>query len=128
MMKHRATGGHVWLAVFAASTCVLTMAGRAAAAAEQTSGRKPNVLLIVTDDQRPDTIRELGNRAIHTPHLDSLVREGMTFTRAIARRMSSWAMTGLELVSSETSWAPSGPPNVTDSKEFLAGFPSTVIV
>ena len=44
----------------------------------------PNVLLIVSDDQRPDTIRALGNSLIHTPTLDSLVRQGMTFTRAIA--------------------------------------------
>lgn len=44
---------------------------------------RPNVLLIVTDDQRPDTIRALGNPAIRTPHLDRLVSEGTTFTRAI---------------------------------------------
>jgi arylsulfatase A-like enzyme len=44
--------------------------------------RKPNFLVIVSDDQRPDTIRALGNKHIHTPHLDRLVREGMTFTRA----------------------------------------------
>ena len=43
---------------------------------------KPNFLVIISDDQRPDTIAALGNRAIHTPHLDRLVREGMTFTRA----------------------------------------------
>ena len=43
---------------------------------------KPNFLVIVSDDQRPDTIRALGNRHIHTPNLDRLVREGTTFTRA----------------------------------------------
>lgn len=43
---------------------------------------KPNFLVIVSDDQRPETIRALGNQHIHTPHLDRLVREGMTFTRA----------------------------------------------
>ncbi len=42
------------------------------------------MLLIVTDDQRPDTIRALGNPIIHTPSLDSLVRNGTAFTRAIA--------------------------------------------
>ncbi len=45
---------------------------------------RPNVLLIVTDDQRPDTISALGNPIIHTPNLDRLVREGTAFTRAIA--------------------------------------------
>ena len=45
---------------------------------------RPNVLLIVTDDQRPDTIAALGNDVIQTPNLDRLVREGTAMTRAIA--------------------------------------------
>ncbi len=48
------------------------------------SAAKPNFLVIVTDDQRPDTIHALGNDRIHTPNLDRLVREGTTFTRAVA--------------------------------------------
>jgi arylsulfatase A-like enzyme len=52
-----------------------------AAAAPQT--RPPNFLVIITDDQRPDTIGALGNPAIRTPHLDTLVRSGTAFTRAI---------------------------------------------
>jgi len=43
---------------------------------------KPNILLIVTDDQRPDTIAALGNDVIETPNLDRLVRTGMTFEQA----------------------------------------------
>jgi len=39
----------------------------------------PNVILFISDDQRFDTIRALGNDEIHTPHLDSLVRRGMSF-------------------------------------------------
>ena len=41
---------------------------------------KPNFLVIVTDDQRPDTINSLGNPRIHTPNLDRLVENGTTFT------------------------------------------------
>lgn len=44
---------------------------------------RPNFLVIVSDDQRPDTIHALGNEIIHTPNLDRLVRDGMTFTRAV---------------------------------------------
>lgn len=44
---------------------------------------RPNVLLIVADDQRPDTIAALGNTTIRTPTLDRLVRRGTTFTRAV---------------------------------------------
>ena len=43
---------------------------------------RPNILLLVSDDQRPDTIAALGNRNIVTPNLDRLVREGMALTRA----------------------------------------------
>lgn len=43
-----------------------------------------NILLIVTDDQNPDTIHALGNEQIRTPHLDRLTARGVSFTRAYA--------------------------------------------
>ena len=56
---------------------VFSFASRFAVSAE-----RPNILLIVSDDQRPDTIAALGNDVIQTPNLDRLVREGTAFTRA----------------------------------------------
>lgn len=44
----------------------------------------PNILLIVADDQRPDTIHALGNAVIDTPNLDRLVAGGTSFSRAYA--------------------------------------------
>ena len=44
---------------------------------------RPNIVLLVSDDQRPDTIAALGNSHIRTPHLDRLVADGMAFTRAV---------------------------------------------
>jgi arylsulfatase A-like enzyme len=44
----------------------------------------PNVLLVVSDDQRPDTIAALGNPNIRTPNLDRLAARGVSFTRAYA--------------------------------------------
>ncbi len=44
--------------------------------------KKPNVLFIITDDQRFDTIHALGNKEIITPNLDRLVKRGTSFTRA----------------------------------------------
>ncbi len=41
-----------------------------------------NVVVIKTDQQRSDTIAALGNAHMITPHLDRLVREGVTFTNA----------------------------------------------
>jgi arylsulfatase A-like enzyme len=65
----------VRLAIF---TTALSLAGVWGVAAE----RPPNILLLVSDDQRPDTIAALGNSHIRTPHLDDLVRRGTVFTRA----------------------------------------------
>ena len=45
---------------------------------------RPHIIFIVTDQQRFDTIRALGEADafayVDTPHLDRLVREGVTFT------------------------------------------------
>jgi len=54
----------------------------AAAPALHAAGRQPNVLFLMTDQQRFDTIAALGNRQIRTPHLDRLVKRGVTFTNA----------------------------------------------
>lgn len=42
----------------------------------------PNVLVILSDDQRADTIHSLGNPHIRTPALDRLVARGTSFSRA----------------------------------------------
>lgn len=44
--------------------------------------RKPNIVIFFTDDQRFDTIAALGNSHVHTPNMDRLVNEGVTFTHA----------------------------------------------
>lgn len=44
--------------------------------------RAPNVVFLLSDDQRIDTIRALGNKHIRTPNLDRLVDSGFTFTHA----------------------------------------------
>ena len=41
----------------------------------------PNIILIITDQQRADTIAALGAPWMHTPHLDRLAREGTAFTQ-----------------------------------------------
>ena len=68
---------------FAAFALALLISGIWADGSDSPPKRKPNVLVIVSDDQRPDTIAALGNRVIHTPNLDSLVRRGTAFTRAV---------------------------------------------
>jgi choline-sulfatase len=50
---------------------------------------KPNILLIITDDQSIDTINALGNKAISTPNLDRLAHSGMAFTHVF--NQGSWS-------------------------------------
>lgn len=53
-----------------------------AADSQPETPRRPNVILLLSDDQRPDTIAALGNPVIKTPNLDQLVKQGTSFTRA----------------------------------------------
>lgn len=49
---------------------------------ESGTGRRPNIVLVMTDQQRHDTIAALGHPHMLTPHLDELVRGGTAFTHA----------------------------------------------
>src|SRR5579871_4164301 len=52
-------------------------------AARATAGeRRPNVLLIMTDNHGAWTLGCYGNREIRTPNIDRLAADGMRFTRA----------------------------------------------
>lgn len=44
--------------------------------------KKPNILVLFTDDQRFDTLHSVNCPEIKTPNLDRLVQSGTTFTRA----------------------------------------------
>jgi len=46
------------------------------------AGQRPNILLILTDDQGWATLGCYGNKLVPTPHLDSLARDGVRFTDA----------------------------------------------
>jgi len=63
----------------ALAALLLVAVGIATSAAET---KRPNIVLLVADDMRPDVIAALGNSHIKTPHLDELVRRGVVFTRA----------------------------------------------
>lgn len=52
------------------------------AALTSAASARPNVLFLLTDDQRADTIHALGNPYIKTPNLDSLAKSGFVFRNA----------------------------------------------
>ena len=47
----------------------------------QSPRKRPNILFLLADDQRSDTIRAYGNAHIKTPNLDKLVARGFSFRR-----------------------------------------------
>jgi arylsulfatase len=47
-----------------------------------TRSRRPNILFLMTDQQRGDCLGAAGNKIIHTPNLDRIAREGVRFSRA----------------------------------------------
>lgn len=54
----------------------------AAVSAGFAADKRPNLLVLLTDDQRWDTLRCMGNEAIQTPNLDALAAEGTRFENA----------------------------------------------
>ncbi len=56
-------------------------AATAAPVAARATGRRPNVVLIITDDQGYGDVGCHGNTRIHTPNMDRIAREGVQFTR-----------------------------------------------
>jgi arylsulfatase A-like enzyme len=67
-------------ALYAAIFASHVLAERTIAA--DASPTRPNILLILSDDQRWDTIHALGNAEIQTPNLDRLVTRGFHFNNA----------------------------------------------
>ena len=43
---------------------------------------KPNIIVILTDQQRADTLGCYGNPTVRTPNLDALAEDGVRFERA----------------------------------------------
>ena len=47
--------------------------------------RKPNLLFLMTDQQRFDTLQATGNDRMHTPNLDGLAETGALFGRCFSQ-------------------------------------------
>ena len=66
------------LSLFVATLAAVTLAGRS----EAIAASRPNLIFLLTDDQRWDSLGCYGNQIIHTPNIDALSRDGVTFDRA----------------------------------------------
>jgi len=62
---------------------VLDPGARAADGAQrQSSGSRPHIVLLMTDQHRGDCLGAAGNRIVRTPHLDAIAAGGAVFRRA----------------------------------------------
>jgi arylsulfatase A-like enzyme len=61
----------------ALATIIAGLQFASAADDKPASARRPNILFLLTDDQRADTIHALGNGVIQTPNLDRLAESGL---------------------------------------------------
>lgn len=100
-------------------TALAALPGGAASGA---AAARPNVLFILTDDQRRDTIGAYGNPHIHTPNLDGLAARGTVFTNAYCMGGFSAAvcMPSRMMILRGCSWfhvrdLPEGFPNMASS-------------
>lgn len=69
-------------AVCVAAALAAVVVGPESARAQPAGAGKPNIILIVTDDQRFDTMGCVGNKIIKTPNMDALAARGVRFSNA----------------------------------------------
>ncbi|PWH84429.1 acetylglucosamine-6-sulfatase [Algibacter marinivivus] len=62
---------------------MLVCFNKISAQAKQTNSEKPNIIFILTDDQRFDAIGYAGNKFVETPQMDDLAKSGTYFNTAI---------------------------------------------
>jgi len=78
MMSHAVTRRQLMKTTFA-GLCGLALSERSPAAEGK---KRPNVLILTTDQQRVDAMSAVGNKWLKTPNLDALAARGVYFTNS----------------------------------------------
>jgi N-acetylglucosamine-6-sulfatase len=104
-------------ATFPLVTLLCWIAGQLSAAAAT-----PNVLYILCDDIRPDSIGCYGSQAVKTPHIDSLAASGVRFDNAFCTT-SLCSPSRASLLTGLYAHAHGVTNNFTELSESLATFP-----
>lgn len=60
----------------------VTLMGAAPLLANQATDARPNIIFLLTDDQRDNTLGAMGHPLVKTPNLDALMRESVRFKNA----------------------------------------------
>ena len=68
-----------WMTIFIASLFIVTTGVQSAPAA---TPKRPNVLIITTDQQRVDATSGVGNKWVKTPNMDAIAAQGVYFAKS----------------------------------------------
>lgn len=64
------------------AAALLVLSGSVNGQAQKANTSKPNIIIIMTDQQTADAMSNAGNKDLHTPAMDVLAANGTRFTRA----------------------------------------------
>ncbi len=87
-MKGKPISRRDFMKFCAAGSSVFLGGGLAGKPSSAEEGKRPNIVLIVSDDHGLDALGCYGNPVIKTPNLDGLAREGVRFTNAFCTTAS----------------------------------------
>ena len=102
-------------------------AGVAPFACTRREQRKPNVVVVMTDDQRADCLGVAGHPFLKTPHLDRLANEGARFANAFVTT-SLCSPSRASFLSGLYAHAHGVQNNFTDYPANLASYPRALQV
>ena len=66
----------------ALAAALLPAVAHTAAASDDRPARRPNILVMMTDDHTTQGVSAYGHRLMHTPNLDRIANEGIRLDRA----------------------------------------------
>jgi arylsulfatase A-like enzyme len=87
------------------------------------AAKRPNVLFILTDDQRWDAIGLAGNKYLKTPNMDRLGREGVYFKNAFCTT-SLCSPSRASILSGRYSFSHGVTDNFTEYPSTIPSFPA----
>lgn len=103
-------------------TSLVLLLGLFAAVVSAADAKKPNVLLILTDDQRWDCLGVAGHEHLKTPHIDRLAKEGVYFKNAFCTT-SLCSPSRASILSGQYAHRHGVMNNFTEYPQDLASFP-----
>lgn len=80
MLRHTALVGMVWFAALLATFGSPAPSSAQSPAVDKSAPDRPNIVFIITDDQRWDWLGAAGHPLLRTPNIDRLAAEGALFT------------------------------------------------